>query len=123
VRDPFLRRLFLEQGHVTEPRIREHGRELIDSFGVLAVAELTRLTEIGEASCTDPEAVAVLIRTATAGWIAEHASGNATVDHERLLDVVIAAVRALIRPIATAKGSVTSPVRAAGKRQRQRTRR
>jgi AcrR family transcriptional regulator len=100
VRDPFLRRLFLEQGHVSEPRLREHGRELIDSFGESAVAELTRLTESGEAACTDPEAVAVLIRSATAGWIAEHASGTVTVDHERLLDVLIAAVRALIHPIA-----------------------
>jgi len=96
VRDPFLRKLFLEQGHAYEPRLREHGRELIDSFSSLAVAELTRLTESGEAACTDPEAVAVLMRTATVGWIAAHASGTATVDHERLLDVLIAAVRALI---------------------------
>ena len=99
VRDPFLRRLFLEQGHVSEPRLREHGRQLIDSFSSRAVAELTRLTESGEAVCTDPEAVAVLMRTATVGWIAAHASGTATVDHERLLDVLIAAVRALIQPI------------------------
>jgi len=128
VRDRFLRRLFLEQGHVTEPRLREHGRELIDSFSVLAVAELTRLTESGEAACTDPEAVAVLMRTTTAGWIAEHASGTATVDHERLLDVLIAAVRALIQPIDTASctpgtGPVTIPVRATGKPHRQHARR
>jgi len=128
VRDPFLRRLFLEQGHVTQPQLREHGRKLIDSFGALAVAELTRLTESGEAVCTDPEAVAVLIRTTTAGWIAEHASGTATVDHERLLDVLIAAVRALIQPIDTASctpgtGPVTIPVRATGKPHRQHARR
>jgi AcrR family transcriptional regulator len=101
MRDPFLRRLFLEQGHVTEPRLREHGRELIDSFNSLAVAELTRLTETGEAVCTDPEAVSVLMRTTTVGWIAAHASGTATVDHERLLNVLFAAVRALIRPVKT----------------------
>lgn len=123
VRDPFLSRLFLEQGHVTEPRIREHGRELIDSFGVLAVAELTRLTEIGEATCTDPEAVAVLIRTATAGWIAEHASGTAIVDHERLLDVLIDAVRALIQPVETRGEALHVSGGAASKRQRQRARR
>ncbi|MGA8327821.1 MAG: TetR/AcrR family transcriptional regulator [Mycobacterium sp.] len=101
VRDPFLRKLFLEQGEAYEPRLREHGRELIDSFTSLAVAELTRLTESGEAACTDPEAVAVLMRTATIGWIAAHASGTANVDHDRLLDVLIAAVRALLRPIDT----------------------
>jgi AcrR family transcriptional regulator len=96
VRDPFLRRLFLEQGHVTEPRLCELGRELIDSFSSLAVAELTRLTESGEAACTDPQALALLMRTSTVGWIAAHASGTATVDHERLLDVLMTAVRALI---------------------------
>ena len=101
VRDPFLRRLFLEQGHVTEPRLREHGRELIHSFSSLAVAELTRLTESGEAACTDPAAVSLLMRTTTVGWIAAQASGTATVDHERLLDTLFAAVRALIRPIET----------------------
>ena len=101
VRDPFLRRLVLEQGHVTEPRLRQHGRELIDAFSSRAVAELTRLTESGEASCADPQAVALLMRTSTVGWIAAHASGTATVDHERLLNIVIAAVRALIRPINT----------------------
>ena len=41
------------------------------------------------------------MRTATIGWIAAHAAGTATVDHERLLNVLIAAVRALIRPINT----------------------
>ena len=101
VGDPFLRKLFLEQGQAYEPRLREHGRELIDSFTSLAVAELTRLTESGEAACADPEAVAVLMRTATIGWIAAHASGTANVDHERLLDVLMAAVRALLRPINT----------------------
>jgi AcrR family transcriptional regulator len=96
VRDPFLRKLFLEQGPAYEPRLREHGRELIDSFSSLAVAEMTRLTESGEAEYADPEAVAVLMRTATVGWIAAHATGTATVEHERLLNVLIAAVRALI---------------------------
>ena len=114
VRDPFLRKLFLEQGQAYEPRLREHGRELIDSFSSLAVAELTRLTESGEAACTDPEAVAVLMRTATVGWIAAYASDTATVDHERLLDVLIAAVRALIRPINT---HPANPERAASRRQ------
>jgi AcrR family transcriptional regulator len=121
VRDPFLRRLFLEQGHVTQPRLREHGRKLIDSFGAMAVAELTRLTESGEAACADPEAVAVMMRTTTAGWIAEHASGTPTVDHERLLDVLIAAVRALIHTPAT--DPVTNAVRATGKPRRQHARR
>jgi len=114
VRDPFLRKLFLEHGHAYEPRLREHGRELIDSISSLAVAELTRLTESGEAACTDPEAVAVLMRTATVGWIAAHASDTATVDHERLLDVLIAAVRALIRPIDT---HPAHPERAPSRRQ------
>ena len=76
------------KGQAYEPRLRKHGRDLIDSFTSLAVAELTRLTESGEAACTDPEAVAVLMRTATIGWIAAHASGTADVDHERLLDVL-----------------------------------
>jgi AcrR family transcriptional regulator len=114
VRDPFLRKLFLEQGQAYEPRLREHGRELIDAFTSLAVAELTRLAESGEAGCTDPEAVAVLMRTATIGWIVAHASGTATVDHERLLNVLIAAVRALIRPINT---HPAHPERAPSRRQ------
>ncbi len=98
VRDPFLRRVFLEQGHVNEPRLRERGRELVDNFGAMAVGELDRLIERGYARCDDPQAVAVLMRTTTIGWINANASGTATVSHERLLDVLIAAVRALIRP-------------------------
>ncbi len=54
VRDPFLRRVLLEQGHVYEPRLRERGQQLVDAFGALAVAELTRLTESGAAQCDDP---------------------------------------------------------------------
>ncbi|MBI3215570.1 MAG: TetR/AcrR family transcriptional regulator [Mycobacterium sp.] len=98
VRDPFLRRVFLEQGQVNEPRLRERGRELIEVFSSMAVGELTRLTESGHAQCSDPQAVAVLMRTATVGWITANASGTAVVSHERLIDVLVDAVRALIRP-------------------------
>ncbi|MCV7354334.1 TetR/AcrR family transcriptional regulator [Mycolicibacterium fluoranthenivorans] len=98
VRDPFLRRVLLEQGHVYEPRLRERGQQLVDAFGALAVAELTRLTESGAAQCDDPQAVAVLIRSATVGWITANASGTATVSHDRLLEVLIDAVQALIEP-------------------------
>jgi AcrR family transcriptional regulator len=98
MRDPFLRRVFLEQVHVGEPRLRERARELIDSFAALSVAELTRLTESGAVECADPEAVTVLMRTAAIGWITAQASGTATVDHARLLDVLVGAVRALLRP-------------------------
>lgn len=97
-RDPFLRRLFLEQDRMTEPRLRERGRQIVDTFGNEAIAELKRLTAAGQAHCDDPEAVAVLLRAANVGWISTHGSGAHTVDHTRFLDVLIASVRALIAP-------------------------
>lgn len=103
VRDPFLRRVFLEQGHVNEPRLRQHGRELLNTFGELAVAELTRLADSGMARCDDPQAVAMLIRSATIGWIAAQASGTDSVSHDRvshdrLLDVLMDSIRTYLRP-------------------------
>jgi len=97
-RDPFLRRVFIDQDRVTEPRLRERGRQIIDDFGNEAVAELHRLTKAGLARCDDPEAVAVLLRVANVGWIATHASGVQTVEHVRFHETLLAAVRALIRP-------------------------
>jgi AcrR family transcriptional regulator len=97
-RDPFLRRVFIDQDRVTEPRLRERGRQIVDDFGAEAVAELRRLTKAGLARCDDPEAVAVLLRVANVGWIATHASGVHNVEHARFHDTLLAAVRALIRP-------------------------
>lgn len=98
VRDPFLRRLFIDQERVTEPRLRERGREIVASFAAAGIAELNRLNEAGLARCADPEAVEALLRTANVGWITSHTSGPAGVDHERFLDTLIAAARALVNP-------------------------
>ncbi|MGB5112551.1 MAG: fumarylacetoacetate hydrolase family protein [Mycobacterium sp.] len=97
VRDPFLRRLFIDQDRVTEPRLRERGQQIVDLFGTEAVAELNRLVDAGLAQCADPEAVAVLLRVANVGWIATQRSGAHSVDHARFTDTVIASVRALLR--------------------------
>lgn len=107
VRDPFLRRVLLEQGRVNEPRLRERGREILDTFRALAVAELTRLTASGAADCADPQAVVMLMRVATVGWITAQASGTDIVDHDRMLNALIDAVRELIRP--RARRSAPSP--------------
>jgi hypothetical protein len=98
VRDPFLRRLFIEGNRVTEPRLRELGRQRIDQFDTAAISELRRLTTQGLVRCDDPEAVVMLLRVATTGWISAQPSGAHTVEHDRLLDVLISSVRALIRP-------------------------
>ncbi|BBZ09561.1 TetR family transcriptional regulator [Mycolicibacterium doricum] len=97
VRDPFLRRLFIDQDRVTEPRLRERGQQIVDLFGAEAVAELNRLVDAGLAQCADPEAVAVLLRVANVGWIATQRSGARSVDHARFTETVIASVRALLR--------------------------
>lgn len=97
-RDPFLRRLFIDQDRVTEPRLRERGREIVDTFGNEAINELNRLNNARLTHCEDPEAVAVLLRAANVGWITTNASGAHSVEHARFLDTLIASVRALIRP-------------------------
>jgi len=97
-RDPFLRRVFIDQDRVTEPRLRERGRQIVDNFGNEAIAELNRLTKAGLARCDDPEAVAVLLRVANVGWITALGSGTHSVEHARFLDTLLASVRALIRP-------------------------
>ncbi len=97
VRDPFLRRIFADQDRVTEPRLRERGREIIDQFGAQAVAELRRLTSRGAIRCDDPEAVAVLLRVANSGWIAAHPGVVPGVQYDRFLDVLVDSVRALVR--------------------------
>lgn len=96
-RDPFLRRLFADRDRVSEPRLRERGREIVDTFSAAAVEELRRLTAAGLAKCDDPEAVVVLLRVANVGWIYAQAGGAQNVEHERLLDVLIESVRASIR--------------------------
>jgi AcrR family transcriptional regulator len=96
VRDPFLRRLFLEGSGVTEPRLRELGRQIIERIDTAAVSELHRLTKQGLAHCDDPEAVVVLLRVANTGWISAQLTGSHTVEHDRLLDILISSVRALI---------------------------
>jgi hypothetical protein len=92
-----LRRLFIDQDRVTEPRLRERGQQIVDLFGAEAVAELNRLVDAGLAQCADPEAVAVLLRVANVGWIATQRSGARSVDHARFTETVIASVRALLR--------------------------
>ncbi|MGV0594976.1 TetR/AcrR family transcriptional regulator [Mycolicibacterium porcinum] len=98
VRDPFLRRTFLEQGRVSDVRLRQRGREIVGSFDDLAIAELRRLTKAGLTQCDDPEAVAAALRLTNVGWITAQAAGLSNVEHDRVLNVLIDAVRALIRP-------------------------
>lgn len=119
VRDRFLRRIFLEQGRVTDPRLRERGREIVDSFDTLAVAELRRLTRAGLAECDDPEAVTALLRISNVGWITAHAAGISNIEHERTLDALIDAVRALIRP-AQARHATSRVAQGAGANRRRR---
>lgn len=97
-RDPFLRQIFTERDRVTEPRLRERGREIVDKFGTAATTELRRLRKAGLVRCEDPDAVVVLLRVANTGWITSQPSEGHTVEHDRLLDVLIGSVRALIRP-------------------------
>ncbi len=96
VRDPFLRRLFLDHDRVTEPRLRERGQQIVDLFGAEAVAELNRLNDAGLVCCADPDAVAVLLRAANVGWITTQRTAAHSVDHARFLDTLIDAVRALL---------------------------
>ncbi len=97
VHDPFLRRLFTDHERVTEPRLKERGLEIVTMFSEFAVQELVSLTEQGCADCRDPEAIALLLRVANAGWIAAHSMGAPIVTHERLLDALLDSVAALIR--------------------------
>jgi AcrR family transcriptional regulator len=98
VRDPFLRRLFTDADRLTEPRLRERGREIIDFFSTAAIEELRRLSATGLARCEDPEAVETLLRVANIGWIVTQSHGSRGVDHDRFLGALIESVRALIRP-------------------------
>ncbi|WP_067843818.1 TetR/AcrR family transcriptional regulator [Mycolicibacterium wolinskyi] len=109
VRDPFLRRLFTDQGRVTEPRLRERGIEIVKTFSDLAVGELESLTAQGVADCRDPEAIEMLLRVANAGWIAAHHAGAPIVEHERLLDALLDSVAALIRVQPTARSRPARP--------------
>ena len=89
VRDPFLRRIFLEQGRVSDFRLRQRGREIVCSFDALAVAELRRLTNAGLTRCDDPEAVTAALRLTNVGWITAQAAEISSVEHERVLNVLI----------------------------------
>lgn len=95
VEDPFLRRLFADLDRIGEPRLRECGRTVIDTFGDRAHAELLRLNELGLIRCEDPEAVITLIRVSTTGWIsAQSLRACHAVEHHRLVHVLIDALRA-----------------------------
>lgn len=98
-RDPFLRRLFTDYDRVTEPRLRERGREVIDFFSAAAIDELRHLTAAGLARCDDPESVEMLLRVANIGWIiSENAGAGRGVDHDRFLSALLESVHARIRP-------------------------
>jgi AcrR family transcriptional regulator len=94
--DPFLRRLIADQSPDGEPRLRERGRQIASAFDSSAVNELRRLRAAGYARCDDPEATALLLRVTSLGWIASRNGPFNDVDHNRLLDALIAAVRALV---------------------------
>jgi AcrR family transcriptional regulator len=94
--DPFLRRLMVDQSADGEPRLRERGRQIVSAFDASAVNELRRLHAAGYARCDDPEAAALLLRVTSLGWITSRNGSLNDVDHNRLLDALIAAVRALV---------------------------
>lgn len=100
VSDPFLRRLIADEHQVSDPRIRERGMhvvELVSGYGREALAALIAEKRI---VCADPEAVETLLRAATQGWIVADRMGQPQTDHDRMLGVLLDAVRALIVPAA-----------------------
>jgi AcrR family transcriptional regulator len=96
IRDPFLRRVLTEQDRVAEPRLRERGHEIVNLFASVAIQDLRNLVAAGHARCDDPEAVATLLRVATEGWALADRAGEDQVSHDRMLETLLAAVRALI---------------------------
>lgn len=96
VADAFLRRLMADRQWVADPRLRERGRQVQEAFDARAIERLRQLEDDGLVRCDDPEAVVSLVRSATQGWMVAETEGVTQVDHDRLLDVVLKAVRALI---------------------------
>lgn len=94
--DPLLRRILSERGRVSEPRLREKGHEFEELIDAFALTRLHQLQARGLVRCEDPEAVVVLLRTATQGWLVAEGRGEGKVPHERVFDVLLDAVRALI---------------------------
>ncbi|MUL67142.1 hypothetical protein BOO86_21895 [Mycobacterium sp. CBMA 234] len=97
VGDPFLRRIVAERDRVTEPILRDQGHAIAQMFATAAVADLNRLVEDGAVHCSDPEAVATLVRAATTGWALWDRAGQTQTDHDRMLETLLSAIRALLR--------------------------
>ena len=98
VRDPFLRRVIREQDRVAEPRLREQGRAIAEMFATVGVRELRRLIRQGAVRCDDPQAVQTLLRSATAGWMLWEETGIDQATHERMLNILLTALRGLLLP-------------------------
>ncbi|WP_211261376.1 TetR/AcrR family transcriptional regulator [Pseudonocardia acaciae] len=96
VRDPLLRKLRSEQGRIPEPRLRERGRQIEDRFHAIAVDRLREMDAAGLIHCPDPEAVATLLRVTTRGWLQARDDGRDLVEHDRMLEMLLDGVRALI---------------------------
>lgn len=96
VRDPLLCRLRSEQGRTPEPRLRERGRQIEETFHSVAVARLRELDTAGLIRCVDPEAVATVLRVATRGWLQGRDDGREQVQHDRVLEALLDSVRALV---------------------------
>lgn len=96
VSDPFLRRLIADERSVSEPRIRERGMHLVDIVSGYGRAELADLVEKKAIVCDDTEAVESLLRAATQGWLVADRMGQPQTDHDRMIDVLLDAMRALL---------------------------
>lgn len=97
--DPFLRGL---AGTATarEPRLVERSRQLQAWFDGLSTGALKEVIQSGRLECDDPEALTVLLRVATHGWIADEGQRPQPVSHDRVLDLLIGMIRRGSRPVA-----------------------
>ncbi|WP_028924586.1 TetR/AcrR family transcriptional regulator [Pseudonocardia acaciae] len=96
VRDPLLRRMQSERGGIPEPRMQRRGRDVEALFRDVAVSWLREMDAAGLIHCRDPEAVADLLGATTRGWLRDLDDGHEPVAHDRVLQALLDAVRALV---------------------------
>ena len=96
VSDPFLRRMITDEQRFSEPRIRERGMYLVELVSGYGRQELETLVEQKKIVCDDVDALNTLLRAATHGWIVADRMGQPQTDHDRMIDTLLLAVRALL---------------------------
>lgn len=96
-KDPFLRNLISQAPDLHEPRLVDRGRKLVAVFDQLGKAALDDAIQRGYLTCADPEALIVLIRCATVGWLQHEMLGPDPLDHERMIEGLLGFVEAARR--------------------------